>query len=208
MIKFLKSNSDYISNVALSIAEKRQDEELIPSIMSNLNLPKTALQARQALKKYQDRMIIDHFEKSLSTEETKRKLYLGILYAIREYPCDRSIEILLSKMDDDDQEAYNEIVDSLIAIARSHPIQEKKLEDISNKIQTTANKLYYNYELIKLLPDNEQSFLMKDYLTNEIQNTLPTLLKLGVMDKPQTPIESYINTIRTCLLYTSPSPRD
>ena len=38
---------------------------------------------------------------------------------------------------------------------------------------------------------------MKDYLTNEIQNTLPTLLKLGVMDKPQTPIESYINTIRT-----------
>ena len=33
---------------------------------------------------------------------------------------------------------------------------------------------------------------MKDYLTNEIQNTLPTLLKLGVMDKPQTPIESYI----------------
>ena len=197
LIKFLKSKSDYISNVALSIAEKRQDEELIPSIMSNLNLSKTALQARQALKKYQDTMIIDHFEKSLSTEETKRKLYLGILYAIREYPCDRSIEILLSKMDDDDQEAYNEIVDSLIAIARSHPIQEKKLEDISNKIQTTANKLYYNYELIKLLPDNEQSFLMKDYLTNEIQNTLPTLLKLGVMDKPQTPIESYINTIRT-----------
>ena len=63
MIKFLKSNSDYISNVALSIAEKRQDEELIPSIMSNLNLPKTALQARQALKKYQNTMIIDHFEK-------------------------------------------------------------------------------------------------------------------------------------------------
>ena len=93
LIKFLKSNSDYISNVALSIAEKRQDEELIPSIMSNLNLSKTALQARQALKKYQDTMIIDHFEKSLSTEETKRKLYLGILYAIREYPCDRSIEI-------------------------------------------------------------------------------------------------------------------
>ena len=197
LIKFLKSNSEYISNVALSIAEKRLDEELIPSIMSNLNLPKTALQARQTLKKYQDTVIIDHFEKSLSSEETKRKLYIGILYALREYPCDRSIEILLSKMNDDDQEAYNEIVDSLIAIARSHPIQEKKLEDISNKIQTTANKLYYNCELIKLLPDNKQSFLMKDYLTNEIQNTLPTLLKLGVMDKPQTPIESYINTIRT-----------
>ena len=96
---------------------------------------------------------------------------------------------MLSKMNDDDQEAYNEIVDSLIAIARLHPIQEKKLEDISNKIQTTANKLYYNYELIKLLPDNEQSFLMKDYLTNEIQNTLPTLLKLGVMDKPQSTID-------------------
>ena len=38
---------------------------------------------------------------------------------------------------------------------------------------------------------------MYDYLNNEIQNTLPTLLKLGVIDVPDTPIETYIHTVKS-----------
>ena len=38
---------------------------------------------------------------------------------------------------------------------------------------------------------------MYDYLNNEIQNTLPTLLKLGVIDIPDTPIETYIHTVKS-----------
>ena len=48
-----------------------------------------------------------------------------------------------------------------------------------------------------MLPENEHQFLMKDYLNNEIQNTLPTLLKLGVLDVPDTPIETYIHTVKS-----------
>ena len=38
---------------------------------------------------------------------------------------------------------------------------------------------------------------MNDYLNSEIQHTLPTLLKLGVIDKPETPIEIYIHTVKS-----------
>jgi hypothetical protein len=48
-----------------------------------------------------------------------------------------------------------------------------------------------------MLPDDEHRFLMKDHLNNQIQNTLPTLLKLGVLDIPDTPIETYIHTVKS-----------
>jgi hypothetical protein len=48
-----------------------------------------------------------------------------------------------------------------------------------------------------MLPDDKHQFLMKDHLNNEIQNTLPTLLKLGVLDVPDTPIETYIHTVKS-----------
>ena len=197
LIKFLKSNSGLISNVALTISEKRGNEDLIPAIISNLNIPNTALQARQTLKKFSDEIVLDHFNEMLANEKVKRKLFLGILYALREYPSKRSLDMLFDKLDRGDQEVYNETVDSIIAIARVMPLTEERQRLISEEIRSTAEKLYAINEVIKLLPEDENNFLLLDFLKNEIQNSLPTLLKLGVMDKPETPIESYINTIKT-----------
>ena len=197
LIKSLKSDSDLISNVALTISEKRGTDDLIPAIISNLNIPNTALQARQSLKKFPDEIILDQFDEMLSNEKIKRKLFLGILHTIREYPTKRSVDMLFDRLDRNDQEAYNEIVDSMIAIARVLPLTEERQKLISEEIRSTAEKLYGINELIKLLPEDENNFLLLDFLNNEIQNSLPTLLKLGVMDKPETPIESYINTIKT-----------
>ena len=52
-------------------------------------------------------------------------------------------------------------------------------------------------ECKKLQPDDKNQTLMIDHLNNEIQNTLPSLLKLGVMGKPNTPIETYIQIIKS-----------
>ena len=57
LIEFLSNKGTIISNVALKIAEKRNDEELIPAIISNLDVPKTSLQARETLSKYSDEIL-------------------------------------------------------------------------------------------------------------------------------------------------------
>ena len=62
MIEFLNNEGHVISNVALTIAEKRNDEKLIPAIISNLDVSKTSLQARETLKKYSDEIILDQFD--------------------------------------------------------------------------------------------------------------------------------------------------
>ena len=197
LIFFLEHDSDIISNVALNIAEKRKDEILIPSIISNLSLAKTSLQARQTLKKFSEKLINEQFRQLLESKETSRKLRLGIIRTIREYPGEASIELLITQLDDNDQDIYNLVVDSLLAIAHINPIAEEKQDRIANEINTIAKKVYALNESIKMLPENEHQFLMKDYLNNEIQNTLPTLLKLGVLDVPDTPIETYIHTVKS-----------
>ena len=197
LIEFLKNEGPVISNVALTIAEKREEPELIPGIITNLDIPKTRSQARLTLNKFSDDLVIEEFEKLLSSSDLSRKLRLGIIHALREYPNDKPIDMLLGQLDQDDQDAYNEVVDSLLTIARLHPFGEEKKAKITEEIRMIASRVYSLNEAIKLIPDDDNKFLMYDYLNNEIQNTLPTLLKLGVIDIPDTPIETYIHTVKS-----------
>ena len=194
---FLNHNSEIISNVALNIAEKRKDESLVPAIISNLSIAQTSIQARQTLKSFSEELINEQFKQLLESSETSRKLRLGIIRTLREYPNEDSIELLISQLDNNDQDIYNTIVESLLAIARVNPIKEDKHNQIALEINTIAEKVYALNECISMLPDDEHKFLMEDHLNNEIQNTLPTLLKLGVLDVPETPIETYIHTIKS-----------
>ena len=197
LIEFLKNEGPVISNVALTIAEKREEPELIPGIITNLDIPKTRSQARLTLNKFSDDLVIEEFEKLLSSSDLSRKLRLGIIRALREYPNDKPIDMLLGQLDKDDQDVYNEVVDSLLTIARLHPFGEEKKAKITEEIRMIASRVYSLNEAIKLIPDDDNKFLMYDYLNNEIQNTLPTLLKLGVIDIPDTPIETYIHTVKS-----------
>ena len=197
LIEFLKNEGSVISNVALTIAEKRENPELIPGIISNLDIPKARSQARRTLNKFSDDLVIEEFEKLLSSSDLSRKLRLGIIRALREYPNDKPIDMLLGQLDQNDQDVYNEVVDSLLTIARLHPFGEEKKAKITEEIRMIASRVYSLNEAIKLIPDDDNKFLMYDYLNNEIQNTLPTLLKLGVIDIPDTPIETYIHTVKS-----------
>ena len=194
---FLNHNSEIISNVALNIAEKRKDESLVPAIISNLSIAQTSIQARQTLKSFSEELINEQFKQLIESNATSRKLRLGIIRTLREYPNEDSIELLISQLDNNDQDIYNTIVESLLAIARVNPINENKQNQIADEINTIAEKVYTLNECLNMLPDDEHKFLMEDYLNNEIQNTLPTLLKLGVLDVPETPIETYIHTIKS-----------
>ena len=158
LIEFLKNEGPVISNVALTIAEKREEPELIPGIITNLDIPKTRSQARLTLNKFSDDLVIEEFEKLLSSSDLSRKLRLGIIHALREYPNDKPIDMLLGQLDQDDQDAYNEVVDSLLTIARLHPFGEEKKAKITKEIRMIASRVYSLNEAIKLIPDDDNKF--------------------------------------------------
>ena len=180
LIFFLEHDSDIISNVALSIAEKRKEEILIPSIISNLSLAKTSLQARQTLKKFSEKLINEQFRQLLESKETSRKLRLGIIRTIREYPGEASIELLITQLDDNDQDIYNLVVDSLLAIARINPIAEEKQDRIANEINTIASNKIKPNEMAIVIVGNK--YLIKKKLENLSSSKDGTKFNLKIND--------------------------
>ena len=197
LASLLREDGNIISNVALKIAELRNDADLIPDIISNLADSRTSLQARDTLRKFSEDETVSQYEGLLVNGDTSRKLKMGIIKALRDFPDNKSAEMLIGQLNNSDQDIYNEVVDSLLAIARINPIAESKKEIVSNQISVLAEKLYSVNESIKMLPNDANKVLLSDHLNNEIQNTLPTLLKLGVIYIPDTPIETYIQTIKS-----------
>ena len=191
---FLKEENILTSNAALLVAEKRKKETLLPAIITNLGNSKTFLQARQALQSFDEETVIENFTNILSNSDLGRHKRRGIIKALKDYPASN---LLLDQLDETDQGIYNETVDSLLVRARAEELDEKRLEIISSEIQKVARKLYALHVCKKLLPENDKKLLIIDHLNNEIQNTLPSLLKLGVMSKPNTPIETYIQIIKS-----------
>lgn len=191
---FLKEENILASNAALLVAEKRKKDTLIPAIILNLGNSKTFLQARQALKSFDENVVLEHFANILSSSDLSRNVRRGIVKALKDYS---DVNLLLNQLDEADQGMYNETVDSLLVCARAESFDENRLEVISGEIHKIARKLYAFNVCKKLLPENNKQLLMVDHLNNEIQNTLPSLLKLGVMSKPNTPIETYIQIIKT-----------
>jgi len=192
---FLRSASPAIRETALDIAQFRNDPVLIPAIAENLDLPQTALKARQVLKNYPSREVLEYFNQSFQNTELKRKHRLGMLRALREYPSEDSIRMLLNQLDTRDFQVYAEIIDSLLVVARSHPLNEKTLKQLEGETTKVAKTLYQLNETLRLLPHHKDALLLKDFLETAIRRRIPTLIKLGILDVPETPVETYIHTI-------------
>lgn len=195
VIEFLENESPAISETALTIAQIRRDETLIPAIVTNLDIPQTVLKARQVLKDYPPQKILAFFNQSLNQKDLSRKRRLGIIRALKEYPTDESISMLLTQLNLSDFLVYSEVIESLLTIARSHPLDEKTLKQLEDETRKVAKMLYQLNEFLRLLPKKDQNILLKDFLDTAIRQRIPTLTKLGILDVPDTPVETYIHTI-------------
>ena len=120
--------------------------------------------AKAASENFTKDFIIQSFKDVLSKEDLSRSLRLGIIRALREYEGHTSIKILMSQLSHNDQDIYNEVIDSLLICARTNQLDEKELEIVANEIQKTAKKVYAMNECKKLLPEDENQILMFDHL--------------------------------------------
>ncbi len=197
LIPFLENPSPEISLAALNIAKNRKDDLCIPSVVTNLDIPQTAFQARDVLKVFSQETILEHFKSSLKDISISRKRKLGIIRTLKEYPSKLSIQLLFQGMDISDFQLYQEAIDSILSLARIQPLDDESLNRISVETHSLAGKIYSFNEILNLLPENESNFLLKDYVENEIAQMIPALMKLGVMDVPDTPVETYIHTIKS-----------
>lgn len=174
--------------------EKPADNDTILSVALNLEKPATRQIATQVLHNYPPGHVIEVLTTVLRDKGTSAALKTGIIQTLRSYPTPKVAEEILDQMDANHVELYSAGVETLLHIARQQPLGEELLRRLNGELLQVARAIYRNYQLLTIVGQKEP--LLAEIIQQEIRTALPALLKLAVMDVPQTQIEMMIDQLQ------------
>ena len=196
LIHYLNDSSFMIRNAALFVAETRQAPEFLPEIIYSLTDSRSAIPARTALTAYNEQDVINILIQYAQDSNAQKSLVIGILRTLKNYPTKQSIGIILSKVSPKTPPIQAEAVDTLIHIARVTPLKEEDIFITKGELINTARYAYEIIIALSQIEDSDDNQLLRYFLQNEVRKLIPVIMKLGIMDKPETQIETYIQYVQ------------
>ena len=195
LAEYLNQESSMIRDAALSVAESRASTSLLPHIIQCLSDPRCAIPARSALQAYDDNVVVELLIKHVQRQNVEKSLIIGVIRTIKNYPTKNSIDLLLSAVSPKVPPIQSEAVDSLIHIARELPLDENQIIIIKKELIKTSRYAYEKIIALSQINEDEENQLLRYLLQNEVRKLIPVIMKLGILDKPETPIETYIQYV-------------
>ncbi|SUZ47669.1 uncharacterized protein METZ01_LOCUS523 [marine metagenome] len=195
LIKYLNEESSMVRNAALSVAKSRASLVLLPHIIQCLSYPRSAMPARSALQVYDENEVVKLLIENAQNQNVEKSLVIGVIRTIKKYPTKDSIDMLLSVISPKVPPIQAVAVDSLIHIARELPLDEKQIAITKEELIKTSKYAYEKIIALSQIEENEKNQLLRYLLQDEVRKLIPVIMKLGILDKPQTPIETYIQYV-------------
>jgi AAA family ATP:ADP antiporter len=195
LIHYLNDSSFVVRNAALLVAETRRAPEFLPEIIYSLADPRSANFARTALTAYNEQDVINILIQYAQDSNAQKSLVIGIIRTLKNYPSKQSISIILSKVDPKTPPIQAEAVDALIHLAREIPLEKEDIIITKDELIKTARYAYEKIITLSQIEDSKDNQLLRHFLQNEIKKLIPVIMKLGILDKPETPIETYIQYV-------------
>ncbi|MEC9106577.1 MAG: Npt1/Npt2 family nucleotide transporter [Candidatus Neomarinimicrobiota bacterium] len=195
LAEYLNQESSMIRDAALSVAESRASTSLLPHIIQCLSDPRCAIPARSALQAYDDNVVVELLIKHVQRQNVEKSLIIGVIRTIKNYPTKNSIDLLLSSVSPKVPPIQSEAVDSLIHIARELPLDENQIIITKKELIKTSRYAYEKIIALSQINEDEENQLLRYLLQNEVRKLIPVIMKLGILDKPETPIETYIQYV-------------
>ena len=122
-------------------------------------------------------------------------MVIGIIRTLKNYPTKKSIGLILSRINPKTPPIQADAVDTLIHLARETPLKEEAISITKNELIKTARYAYEKIIALSQIEDSKDNQLLRYFLQNEIRKLIPVIMKLGILDKPETPIETYIQYV-------------
>ena len=195
LIKYLNEESSIVRNAALSVAKSRSSLVFLPHIIQCLSYPRSAMPTRSALQVYDENEVVKLLIEFAQNKNVEKSLVIGIIRTIKKYPTKDSIDMLLSVISPKVPPIQSVAVDSLIHIARELPLDEKQIAITKEELIKTSRYAYEKIIALSQIEKNESNQLLRYLLQDEVRKLIPVIMKLGILDKPQTPIETYIQYV-------------
>ena len=195
LAEYLNQESSMVRDAALSVAESRASTSLLPHIIQCLSDPRCAIPARSALQAYDDNVVVELLIKYVQRQNVEKSLIIGVIRTIKNYPTKNSIDLLLSAVSPKVPPIQSEAVDSLIHIARELSLDENQIIITKKELIKTSRYAYEKIIALSQINEDEENQLLRYLLQNEVRKLIPVIMKLGILDKPETPIETYIQYV-------------
>ena len=195
LIKYLNEESSKVRNAALSVVKSRASLVLLPHIIQCLSYPRSAMPARSALQVYDENEVVKLLIENAQNQNVEKSLVIGVIRTIKKYPTKDSIDMLLSVISPKIPPIQAVAVDSLIHIARELPLDETQIAITKEELIKTSKYAYEKIIALSQIEENEKNQLLRYLLQDEVRKLIPVIMKLGILDKPQTPIETYIQYV-------------
>tara|TARA_Y100001934_G_scaffold6636_1_gene8868 strand:+ start:5508 stop:8669 length:3162 start_codon:yes stop_codon:yes gene_type:complete len=195
LAEYLNQESSMVRDATLSVAESRASTSLLPHIIQCLSDPRCAIPARSALQAYDDNVVVELLIKHVQRQNVEKSLIIGVIRTIKNYPTKNSIDLLLSAVSPKVPPIQSEAVDSLINIARELPLDENQIIITKKELIKTSRYAYEKIIALSQINEDEDNQLLRYLLQNEVRKLIPVIMKLGILDKPETPIETYIQYV-------------
>ena len=195
LIHFLKHESHEIREESLKIAALRKSPDLLDHVIGNLAYPKTALETRQTLSKYEDEMVLNRLELLLYESDSPFPLRMGIIRCLKHYGVPQAAHILLQCLKEPYLNTISEATNSILSVARRDQPTDEFMKKISSDLKDIAKRVFQLELFLNCLPDDKNCYLLRDHISTDIKKIIPIMLKLGVLHDPKTPIETYIQYV-------------
>ena len=195
LIQYLNDSSYVIRNAALLVVKTRQSPRFLPEIIYSLADSRSAILARTVLTVYNEEDVVKVLIKNVQNNNARKSLVIGIIRTLKNYPTKQSIDLTLSRINPKTPPIQAEAVDALIHLARVTPLQEEDISITKNELIKTARYAYEKIIALSQIEDSKDNQLLRYFLQNEIRKLIPVIMKLGILDKPETPIETYIQYV-------------
>ena len=192
----LTHESADVRAAALDLIQSGENPALFPGIIHNMKDSKTVYRARNALRQFPESDAVSALAQEARSGSTDPELQFAILNTLKTYPTPGSAMIVQEMMDRENPRMYRECVDALLTIGRQIPLSDSLLSELDDETRFIAKSAFQYYAAMLEFKKDGNSIL-EDHLNHRMNLLIPVMLKLGVLDRPDTRIETYVHTLQS-----------
>lgn len=193
--QYLRSKNNQLVIETLRIISHKPKDNYINTIIDLLEHKSIYPEAVKTLLKYDKMLISDRLLEYLSDSNSKTNIKISILGFIHQFENDKIKNLILSGMGDPDLNFLNACATALVKISKFNIFSKNDLDQVQIVIRNISLRVYQLHLFKNDLLKDQKSTLLIDHIEYDIKKLGHLILKLGTLDDPTIPIESYIRYV-------------
>ena len=194
-LTFLNSQNSEIKCAILKVISHNPKNQYMNPIIRLLDDKSVSIYAEETLLHYDKEIICERLLRFFSKPDSSNSIKIAILKVIHQFEDQDIIKMIISSMTDPDLHILNASCNALNKISKVHGLAKNDLEQIEVVINTLSLRAFQLHLFKNELATDPDALLLIDHTDSDIRILSHLILKLGTLNDPSIPIESYLRYV-------------